>query len=155
MRLRATSIVLAGLIAASLSGCTFGAVQATQLTYDPSDGIGAEVGDVQVRNALLLTEDGETAALVVALVNSGDTGVQLAVSWDAESGRVERTVSVPAGETVSLGAEADVLALEGVDAQPGSLFPVYFQYGDEEGQELDVPVLDGALNEYADLVPGE
>ena len=155
MRLRATSIVLAGLIAASLSGCTFGAVQATQLAYDPSDGIGAEVGDVKVRNALLLTENGETAALVVALVNSGDTGVQLAVSWDAQSGRVERTVSVPAGETVSLGAEADVLTLESVDAQPGSLFPVYFQYGDEAGQELGVPVLDGALNEYADLVPSE
>ena len=155
MRLRATSIVLAGLIAASLSGCTFGAVQATQLAYDPSDGIGAEVGDVKVRNALLLTENGETAALVVALVNSGDTGVQLAVSWDAQSGRVERTVSVPAGETVSLGAEAAVLTLESVDAQPGSLFPVYFQYGDEAGQELGVPVLDGALNEYADLVPSE
>lgn len=155
MRLRATSIVLAGLIAASLSGCTFGAVQATRLAYDPSDGIGAEVGDVQVRNALLVTEDGETAALVVALVNAGERRVQLAVSWDSESGRVEESISVPAGETVSLGAEEDTLTLEGVDAQPGSLFPIYFQYGDEEGQELGVPVLDGALDEYAAFVPGE
>jgi len=131
------------------------AVQATQLAYDPSDGIGTEVGDVQVRNALLISDDGETASLAVALVNSGDTNVQLTVSWEAESGRAERNVSVPAGETVSLGAEEDVLELEGVDAQPGSNFPVYFQYGDEEGRELAVPVLDGSLEEYSDLVPGE
>ena len=155
MRLRATSIVLAGLIAASLTGCTFGAVQATRLAYDPSDGIGAEVGDVQVRNALLVSDDGEVASLVVALVNSGETNVQLTVSWEAESGRVERNVAVPAGETRSLGAETDAMVLEGVDAQPGSRFPVYFQYGDEEGEELGVPVLDGSLDEYADLVPTE
>lgn len=155
MRLRATSIVLAAFIAASLSGCTFGAVQATQLAYDPSDGVGAEVGDVQVRNALLVSDDGKLASLAVALINPSDTNVQLTVSWEAESGRDERTVSVPAGETLSLGTDDDAIVLVGVDAQPGSLFPVYFQYGEEEGQELGVPVLEGSLDEYADLVPSE
>ena len=154
MRLRATSIVIAGLIAASLTGCTFGAVQATRLAYDPSDGIGTEVGNVQVRNALLVSEDGTVASLAVALVNAGDANVRLTVSWEASSGRVERTISVPAGETVSLGANEDVIVLDGIDAEPGSKFPVYFQYGDEEGKELGVPVLDGSLDEYADLVPG-
>ena len=77
------------------------------------------------------------------------------MSWEAESGRDEQTVSVPAGETLSLGTDGDALVLDGIDAQPGALFPVYFQYGDEEGEELGVPVLEGSLNEYADLVPSE
>ena len=153
MRSRATSLLLAGLVVAGLTGCTFGATQATRLDYDPSDGIGAEVGNVQVRNALLVTEDGETAALAVNLINSGDENVQLTVSWEAEAGRVDRSVSLRAGSTQSLGADASPIVLSGVEAPPGSLFPVFFQYGDNEGQELMVPVLDGSLAEYADLVP--
>ena len=104
---------------------------------------------------VLISDDGELASLAVALINSSDTNVQLTVSWEAESGRDERTVSVPAGETLSLGTDDDAIVLEGVDAQPGSLFPVYFQYGEEEGQELGVPVLEGSLDEYAGLVPSE
>ena len=153
MRSRATSILLAGLVVAGLTGCTFGAVQATRLDYDPSDGIGAEVGNVQVRNALLVTEDGETAALAVNLINPGVENVQLTVSWEAEAGRVDRNVSLRAGSTQSLGADASPIVLSGVEAAPGSLFPVFFQYGDNEGQELMVPVLDGSLAEYAELVP--
>ena len=33
------------------------------------------------------------------------------------------------------------------------LFPVFFQYGEVPGSEIKVPVLDGSLAEYADLVP--
>ena len=39
------------------------------------------------------------------------------------------------------------------DALPGSLYPVYFQYGDATGVKLQVPVLDGGLPDYKSLVP--
>jgi hypothetical protein len=43
--------------------------------------------------------------------------------------------------------------LEGLDVVPGSLLPVYVQYGDEAGHLLNVPVLDATLPEYAALAP--
>lgn len=149
----ASALVSAVVISAALSGCTFTAVQANQKPYDPSDGIGENIGDIAVRNALLITADGETANLVVNIVNDGVKNVSLAVSWETEAGRVDRNVYVRAGGTQAFGEKSNQIILRGVDAQPGALFPIFFQYGDEEGRDLAVPVLDGQLEEYADLVP--
>ena len=153
MSARATSFVLAGLLMAGLTGCTFSAVQANQKFYDPSDGVGATVGDVDVRNALLISEDGETANFVVSFINSSSKSVTLNVSWEVGSERVDRRVSIDAGTSRSFGNSSEPIEFEGIDTAPGDLFPVYFQYGSNEGEELLVPVLDGALPEYADLVP--
>ncbi len=150
---RATTIVLAGILAASLTGCTFNAVQATQKAYDPSDGFGTTIGNLEVRNAMLFTEDGEVANLAVALVNSGQQNLQVQVSWETEAGRQSRNVYIPAGAVRSLGADNNQFLLQGIDAPAGSLFPVYFQYDTEPGEELPVPVLAGELTEYEDLVP--
>ena len=155
MRIRAVSALLTALIVAgALSGCTFSAVQATEKQYNPSDGIGETIGDIAVRNALLITGDGETANLLVNFVNDGVTNVALTVSWDTKAGRVERNVYIKAGGTGAYGGKRNQIILSGIDAQPGSLFPVFFQYGDEEGRDLSVPVLDGQLEEYSSFVPG-
>src|SRR3712207_8194808 len=45
--------------------------------YDPSDGVSAEIGDLAVRNALLVTEEGERASLVVSVVNSDRKSTRL------------------------------------------------------------------------------
>lgn len=156
MRSRATSIFLAGLVLASLTGCTFGAVQSTQQPYDPSDGIGAEIGSVKLLNALLVTDNGEDATLSVTLANDGIQNAAVKVSWETESGdRVERNVYVSAGTAKTIGSEGNTFVLSGIDAELGGLFPVFFQYDEVEGEELMVPVLDGGLEEYTDLVPSE
>jgi hypothetical protein len=55
---------------------------------------------------------------------------------------------------VSLGAEdAPALVLENVDVAPGTLFPIFFQYGEETGVEVLAPVLDGTLITYSTLLP--
>lgn len=153
MRSRSTAVAVAAVLIASLTGCTFGATQSTLQPYDPSDGIGTNVGDVQIRNALLISDDGEVATLSVNLINSGAQNVALQVSWESDTGRTSENVSLDAGSTLSLGTPTNPLTLSGIDAAPGSLFPVYFQYGDIPGSEIRVPVLDGSLPEYADLVP--
>jgi hypothetical protein len=137
-----------------LTGCTFSAVQANQKQYDPSDGFGATIGSIAIRNAMLVTDDGETANLVVNLVNTGVKNARVVVSWEGPAGRVERNVYVAQDSTLSTGPEGNQFLMSGIDAPAGTLFPVFFQYGDEPGEELGVPVLDGGLEEYADLVPG-
>jgi len=63
-------------------------------------------------------------------------------------------VIVGADERESFGNTGqDQILFENIDVQPGSLFPVFITYGDETGQQLLVPVLDGTLPQYTDLVP--
>lgn len=154
MRSRATSVLLAAVVVGSLGGCTFTAPQTNQLAYDPSDGVSGSTGAIELRNALLITDDDTTSAnFVVSMVNTGVQNVTLRVSWEGASGRVERNVYIPQNSVKSFGAENDQIVLGDIDAEPGSLFPVYVQYGDHEGEEIRVPVLDGTLPEYEDLLP--
>src|SRR3712207_6376809 len=120
------------------TGCTFVAEIATLEEYDPSDGVGTTIGDVQVRNMLAITEDGSRASLVFSANNTSDEAVQLAVSL-TEGGEAQQ-VSLPAGELTPVGSGGTQLLLEGLDVVPGSLLPVYVQYGSEAGRLLNVPV---------------
>ena len=43
--------------------------------------------------------------------------------------------------------------LDDLDTAPGQLFPVFFQYGDVTGSQLQVPVLDESSDFYAGLLP--
>jgi hypothetical protein len=60
---------------------------------------------------------------------------------------------VEAHSIVSVGTDGPTVVLDDVNATPGSLFPVFMQYGNETGTELLVPVLDGSLPTYSTLVP--
>ena len=149
----AASVVLALGIAVSASGCTFITYQATTEKYDASDGISANVGSLDIRNALVVSDDGADGVLAMTVVNTGDRDVRLVVQFEGGTGRTSETVEIPAnGTTVFGGAELDALALEGIDTDPGAFLPVYFQYGQEQGAEKLVPVLDGSLPEYGALL---
>ena len=126
--------------------------QATTEHYDPSDGVSADVGDLDLRNILVVSEDGEDGNLVMTVVNTGEEDAELGVQV-GEGGGETLIVEVEAGATVSLGGDEEPLLLEGIDTEPGSLVPIFFQYGSAEGIEKLVPVLDGRLPEYADLTP--
>ena len=133
------------------TGCTFMTHQATTNEYPASDGVNVETtgGPVEVRNAMVIaTEDGAAGNLVAALINTSDSSAQLTITVGAESA----TVRIPAGESVSLGADEEPLLIENLGVLPGATAPIYFSSGDV-GDEVEVPVLDGTLPYYADLVP--
>jgi hypothetical protein len=152
-RTMATVVVAAGILLGT-TGCNLYAPQATTIHYDASDGVSGDVGDLAIRNAILLTEDGESANLLVHVVNSSAEDVELLVQYQGEEKKVNRDVTIPANSTTEIGVDGgESLAIESLDASAGSLFPVFFQYGDNTGTELLVPVLDGTLTEYSTLVP--
>ncbi|MWB97717.1 hypothetical protein [Agromyces seonyuensis] len=148
----AASVLLAAGIALGASGCTFVTYQATTEKYEASDGVNLSVGDLEVRNALVITDDGEDAVLAVSIANDSDSDVTLGIEYEDETVEVE----VPAGTMTVFGGSADdaepAIELPGLGADAGSLTPLYFQYGGEEGVEKLVPVLDGTLPEYEDLL---
>jgi len=150
---RAASVILAGALALGMSGCSFFATQATLIKYQPSDGVAATVGNVEVRNALALSSDGKDASLVLSLVNSGERTIVNFQYTNSDGEKVTEAVVTPSGLS-SLGNLTDPkLILTGVDVQLGSLLPVYVQEGTDPGVGMLVPVMDGTLPEYEPLVP--
>ena len=157
---RAASVVLASaVVLLSTAGCTFFAPQTTLKPYDPSDGVNTQIGEVYVRNVLLLTEDGKDASLLLSVVNETDNGQSVQFQYegtdsDGTTGKVDKSVFANAGTATSVGGHGEnQIVLTGINAKPGSLFPVFVQYGDETGKQLLVPVLDGTIKPYDELLP--
>ncbi|WP_350349294.1 hypothetical protein ABIQ69_05060 [Agromyces sp. G08B096] len=151
-RLAASAALALGIVIGA-SGCSMVTYQATTEHYDASDGISANVGTLDLRNILVITEAGEEdASLVFTVSNSGEDDAELTA--EPVDGGEPVTLEVEAGSQVVLGADGDEpLTLEGLSADPGALVSIYFSAEGAEGVELRVPVLDGSLPEYADLLP--
>ncbi|TFC87739.1 hypothetical protein E3T28_04350 [Cryobacterium sinapicolor] len=147
------SVVVAAGILLGTSGCNLWAPQSTTTMYDASDGVSGNVGDLAIRNAMLLSNDGAVANLVVTVVNKGDSAHSLSVQYDDGTEKVTQDVNVDANSSVTIGTTDAPSVTVSADVAPGSLFPVFFQYGNETGVEVLVPVLDGSLEEYSTLLP--
>jgi hypothetical protein len=157
-RLAASAALAVGL-ALGASGCSMLTYQATTEHYDASDGVSADVGDLDLRNILVVSDDGESGNLIMTIVNNGADDVTLGVQFGNGGGETVE-IEVESGATVNFGVDevegvevVEPVLLEGIDTEVGGLLPMYFQYGDVEGVEKQVPVLDSSLPEYADLAP--
>lgn len=138
------------------TGCGFFTPTATLYQYDPGNGVGATIGSVEVREAIaLINEDGHAVSLMITLVNNGSLPVQVKLQYKSGGAKEDESVGVPANSVKQFGSTPEqdqiIILNPGVDA--GELMELYVQYGDEQGKTLLVPVLDGTLPEYEDLVP--
>jgi hypothetical protein len=152
---RAASIALAAALLIGTAGCTLTAVQGTQVHYQPSDGTAATIGDIDLRNVLGLSEDGKSVALVFTIINNGSSEQTINFQYENASGekKTEKVV-VDGDSSVGIGGDGqDNMTLRGLDVQVGGLLPVFVQFGDEQGKQLQVPILDGELEAYSDLLP--
>jgi hypothetical protein len=147
------SAALSALVILGATGCTFITPQSTQIEYPASDGVNvsSDSGPVVVRNAFIVaTEDGSVGNFIGALVN--ESGERETVTITV-AGIDPFTVTVPGNDSISLGATAEPLRIVDLNTQPGATIEVHFQSGDSTGAKAEIPVLDGALSYYADLVP--
>jgi hypothetical protein len=154
----AASVVLALAVAFGTAGCGFVATQATTKHYDASDGVSGQVGQIDVRNAMIITRSsgGSIGNLVVTFFNTDTKSHRVAISGGSQ-GSTTGYVTVQPGQLESVGihpkADSGNIFFTEFHSAPGSLYPVYFQYADQTGVQLQVPVLDGSLPEYKSLVP--
>ena len=106
-----------------------------------------------VRNAFIVAnEDGSVGNFVAALVNQTGERETLTISIE---GIDPFTVTIPGNGRISLGADEEPLRIVDLDTQPGATIEMHFQSGETTGAKAEVPVLDGSLPYYADLVPEE
>ncbi len=148
-------LVLAAAVITGTTGCTLSAEIATMKEYDPSDGVGADLGELALRNILLISNDAGEANLVMTVVNTSGEDVTLNVQFDQGSTRTTEPLRLPAvPERTRIGDDpSEGILMSGPDVIVGGLFPVYFEYGNVPGELVYVPVLDGTLPEYELLVP--
>jgi len=93
---------------------------------------------------------------MVTIVNSRDKSVALDFQFESGGEKTTVTKAINANTTVSYGnsIEADQIVILNPDVPAGDLLPVYVQYGDEEGKQLLVPVLE-ATGDREGLAPPE
>ncbi len=153
----AASMILAGALLVGTAGCTFISKQATLIQYDPSDGVGTNIGAVQVRNVIgIINEDGHAISLLVTLVNSGKRSAAVNLQFESGGEKTTVTKAVNANSVSTYGTmpDEDQIIILNPDVAAGELVAVYVQYGDNPGVQLLVPVLD-AVGDYAELAPPE
>ena len=147
-----TGIVAAGL-ALAVSACS---PVLSMKPYASSDGAkvswGEGVNDVRGENLIILSsEQGGEGRLVGGLTNTTDERVT--VTFGFVEGEPQQVRIDPRSTVLLDGSqERDVLLVD-VPVAPGSTASMVFETPTLGAVTLPIPVLDGTLSEYANLVP--
>jgi hypothetical protein len=151
----ASSIAAAIVTVLTLTGCGFVTPVATMKPYDPSDGVGTDIGDLALRNILLIANENSEATLVMTVVNRADDDIVLNLQYGDADVRVTKSITVAGGNNRTNVGDDPGTTIVVTDATMtlGALFPIYFEYGSVPGDVVLVPVLDGSLPEYELYVP--
>jgi hypothetical protein len=120
--------------------------------YSASDGLNVNVGDLMLRNVLVITDESGDASLVATIVNN-TTNVQYVTAEFRTSTPGEITFTAAEGLTKLGLADDNPHILAGTGLKPGQYVEIYFQYGGQDGVSASIPVLDGTDPLYAPYAP--
>lgn len=146
-RVRAAATVVSTLAATlaaavALSGCQVMSPIQTNVAYQPADGVAVDLGDVQIRDLIVVSAaKGEVGTLSGMVVNSGTQAVTITFAAGASGG--------PASAVVLPGSQARLSGVEGtppvtlasIDAAPGGIVKVTVSTPADGASEVAVPVL--------------
>ncbi len=149
----ATGIALAASILVSTTGCSITDNIASLQQYAPSDGVSANYGDVKLRNFIYVVE-GEHRHLIGSIVNSGLKNQTITLQYtDAATGdKTNFDVTVLAGQKLDFGFNEQPSLEFNILGVAGGTTSLYILQTGTPAQEVVVPVLDGTLPEYADVI---
>lgn len=149
-RRRPVAAALGVVAALTLSGCQYTSVIQTERPYEPADGVSTQVGDLQLRNLLIVAgEKGGTGNLVGRTSNPTDRSGQ--ISFTVQGGRAIQ-MDVPARQSVQLSTPDQLIPAGPINVMPGALVPVQVSSPTGGTTTLQVPVK-YPQGPYADLAP--
>jgi stringent starvation protein B len=147
---RAAALGLTALIAVGTAGCGAINQQATAMTYAASDGIVANVGDLKVRNLMLVANDADSEARFLgSIVNDTDQAQTLTVTLDSGN----TTFEVEPKTSLKLEDSANEKTVSKAGKTPGEQVDATLE-ADGTTSNVAIPVVDGALEEYREYIPG-
>lgn len=133
----------------SVSGCAYISPQATTDSFAPADGIQMDLGDLKLRNVLVVAKDANSEGRVLGTVINNDDAAQT-LTMDASGSTVK--IDVPANKEVVL-EKSEPVMLERAGANPGLMVDTTFRAGNDD-ETVSVPVLDYTYPRYASFMPG-
>lgn len=152
MRARAVAaIALSGALALGLSGCNLYMHVETARHYDPSDGVGLSLETLELRNLIVISEDGELGNLIGTAVNTTAERIDFSVQWKVGGEYQKVELTAEPNTSTTFGVDEQVL-IEPLGEQPGGLLEMIVHVRDGQ-KALNVPVLDTTLAEYEVAAP--
>ena len=145
-------------VAASLllgtAGCTFMNPIASRIDYAPSDGTQVSFEHVDARNFMYLSDGKGNAALFGSLVNRGleTSSVKLQYTDATSNEKKEAIYTLLPSQKLDFGYNGTSALNFNLGGKLGGTVTVFVIAGSETGKAMSVPVLDGTLSEYTDLV---
>ena len=150
---RLSLIAAIGIGAMAFTGCSAINQQSTALEVTVSDGVNSGVGQLQLRNVLIISKaEGGPGRVLGTFYNKADSDITLTFSG-AQGAQTE--ITVKPGIPLVLNGQSDKAILSSMAAAPGAFETIDLQSSGAESETatLNVPILDGTLQEYKNLVP--
>ncbi|WP_147103478.1 hypothetical protein [Nesterenkonia populi] len=127
----------------STAGCSAINYQATTHQYSASDGVRADIGEVQFRHIMLVAnEEGGDARLLGSVNNRSSEDVSIEIEATGES----LSFDLEPGEMANLEHDGEHI-VSSVEVPPGGMQPATLSVNGE-AQDVEATVHDGALEEY-------
>ncbi len=153
MNIRAlATTTLAATLLLGTAGCGIFVDAATLNPYSASDGLNVDVGGLQLRNVLVITDESGDASLVFTIVNDTTNVQYLTVELRTDT-PVDLTIVANEGLTKVGLADDNPAIATGTALKAGQYVDIYFQYGGQDGVTMAIPVLDGTYELYAPYAP--
>ncbi|WP_405216019.1 hypothetical protein [Agrococcus sp. Ld7] len=146
----AAAAAAAVVVAFAATGCNILTPQATQIEYDPSDGVSGTTGAVTAHNVMLIGDpEGDAMNLAVTFTNEGE-----ATFMEVRYEDMVEQVRLPSGVTAfGFPGEQQIVVPVSDDLTFGSLQNVAFEADGAEAVGLRVPTISTDLNGYETFGP--
>jgi len=151
---RLSLIAAIGIGALAFTGCSAINPQSTTMNYSASDGVKLDMGNLELRNVLIVSGGADAPGRVLGtFYNTSASDITLTIGG-ARGSQTEVTVKA-GGNPVVLDGKADKAILSTISSPPGAMEALNLRQsgGGTETATLNVPVLDGTLAEYKSMVP--
>jgi len=134
------------------SACNMLSPVASLKVYSPSDGTNGDLGMVKARNIIYFSDGKGNGALYGAFANSSSNTQDFALKLEgAANGPTYRQFLVKGYQVLNFGYQNQPALKIALKGKPGDLTTVLL-YSDTGSVRLNVPILDGTLPQYKDIV---
>jgi hypothetical protein len=148
------TVAVASSLLLGTAGCTFMNPIASRIDYAPSDGTQVNLDTVDARNFIYLSDGNGHAALFGSLVNRGleSSSVKLQYTDAASKETKDAYYTLLPAQKLDFGYNGTSALNFNLGGEPGQTVTVWVSADSKTGKSMNVPVLDGTLAEYAELV---
>ena len=134
----------------SATGCGYIYTQPTTPQYAASDGVKADLNGVELRNIMMVSSGkGADGRLLGTILNKSDHDIT--VTFAFPSG--EKSVKVAKGQQVRLESNDSQVIVPKISQTPGETLANTQVSSNDQSTNLNIPILDGTLKEYASYMP--